>query len=150
EMEPSWLAIAGDVASILGLVAAVIGFPWAILGQRRIQRAVQRVAWQVLLADLDELSRLLSALRTLSRAAQWPRSVDRCDDAQHLALRLVSHPHLSEEDRRELRAGADDLGTISTYILTKKLTSANPPAAFHQPKRAALDRFLAAVEGIRG
>jgi len=61
----------GNPASVASLVITLIGFGLIIWNQTKLQRgirqAVEKVAHQLLSADLEDLARLIAALRDSAR-----------------------------------------------------------------------------------
>jgi hypothetical protein len=143
----------GNAASVIGLVITLVGFFVIWRNQKAIRQAVQRevtrVALAVLRGDLADLDRLLSAAMEACRHAHWTRAYDRCQDARALAIRLRVNLRLLPDEREKIGTGADDLELIASYIDAQKLRTPNPPAAFHEPKRRALDRMILALGEIQ-
>ena len=133
----------GNAASVAGLLVSLIGFAltlWTVYETQRASRAAQekireevtaaqqetretvaKIGLQLLHAESDSTLRLITEVRRASREQQWLRAAEKCQEAKQAAIHLTANPHLTPEEKRALREGADNLQLILEFIEKNRL-----------------------------
>ena len=109
---------------------------------------MRKVALVILSAAIEDLHRQLSYLTDLAGFGQWLRALDWCSNSRHGLQRLWGNPHLTDEERDLLRAGANDLTQIIQYIESNKRRE-NASANFSKKHREAIDRLVINLGNIQ-
>lgn len=142
----------GNTASVLGFLLAIIAFPitWRIQAKIRneTRKAMQRVAWLLLKEALEHVLVQLASTKEAARTVVWQRAFDCCEAARRGALGTLGNPHLTDDEKAQMRAHADNLSQVLRYIETNKLVQ-DPPAAFQASKKTVLDEMESFVTTIQ-
>jgi hypothetical protein len=119
-------------AGLIGLVVGVAGFALTLRGQddlreaiakarEETRRAVERIGLQASAWEAAALSRRIADCRSACLDRQWLRAQERLQEAILSAIHLAGSPHLSEVEKAQTRAAADDFGSILLFIETRRL-----------------------------
>jgi hypothetical protein len=142
----------GNTMTFAGLILTLIAFPvtWRMQAKIRseTQKAVGRIAWMVLRDAMEQMNSHLLMAKESARLVMWQRAFDACEAARQCALRSIGNPHLTEAEKTEMRAHADNLYQVTQYIERNKLVP-NPPQVFQQDKKAVLDAMQTFVVTIQ-
>jgi hypothetical protein len=134
-----WAASWGDLASIAGLLVALIGFAATIVGVWRSKTAAQRAkdaadATKALLlranaiADFSAALSIMEEIRRLQRASAWAVLPDRYSTLREKLLAILeSHPLIEENDRVSIGAALRSLKQHENRIEQSLAAGANPP-----------------------
>jgi hypothetical protein len=143
----------GNAASVVGLGIALIGFIatlWSIWRIKTYTRnVVGKIGVQLLSAEIAVLLRLISEARNAGREEQWPRAIDRCDEARLIAIRLCRSPHLLQDEQDAIRRLGDDLRVVVVYIENNRLRPGAGTGNLPNDKKRALDLMVTTVGGIQ-
>jgi hypothetical protein len=149
----------GDSSSLIGLAVSLIGFALTFWGfirtwnkqqeiKTQVSHALQNAARIVAQELLHQLLQKTIRVKDLARTQAWRTAHEYCEDAWRLALRAVANLLLTDEERDQMKAHADNLVQIRDYIKNNKLGE-NPSTIFQTAKSTALDDLENSVIAIQ-
>ena len=141
----TWSNPHGNPASVLGLGVSLIGFGLALLtmwdtqqinrraqaeatvavrgaqeavkeAYRQTRLAMEKTAIILLISEIENLRRLIIAVRESGQAAQWQRASFQCQEATLLVPYLSGNPYLLPREEIVLRGAAEAMGKALRYI----------------------------------
>jgi hypothetical protein len=158
-----------DAYSVFGFALGFLGFAITIATlldirqisqrareetRRDVRTAVERVALSLLAAETGTLLRIVSEIRTASRAGRWEEAFVLCREARLAADLSLGNPLLLDAERQGIRTGGLDLRQVLRYIETRRLGAlprdqappVQPLPAMHIGKLDALASALGEIQ----
>lgn len=143
------LSLFGDVASIAGLLIAIVGFVATIREARKAKEAseqarlaasvaVSRITSQLLVNEVGECLGLVRQATKACREGNWGVGMDQCEEAIIRFAHLIDHQKLMKTERDSMGSAIVDLRKMVHYIssLRKSNVTKDLPAqkanVFHE------------------
>jgi hypothetical protein len=141
----------GNAASVVGFGITLIGFAttiWAVLRVKR--KVVDKIGTQLLSSQVVIIVRLINGVREAGRDNQWPRAIDRCEQARLSIAPLRGSRYLLKAEQDLIIKAADDLRIVLQYIENNRLPPDASASNLPNDKRLALDRMATDLAAIVG
>jgi hypothetical protein len=128
-----------DVASVLGLVASLVGFTITIVAvfksksaadqaQKAAAETRQKIATQAAIVDLNRIVADVEELKPLHRAGAWEVLPSRYVSLRRQLLALkVSYPNLSRPQRASIQGVIQQFKSIEEIVETALASKTPPP-----------------------
>jgi hypothetical protein len=140
----------GDIASIIGLLLAIIGFTITVYQIRSAKNAAKQAEEEVrklretlrktdTVTDLSIAISVMEEIKRLHRAEEWDKTVEYYADIRGKLITInTDNPNLSEEQRNEL------IGIITVFknIESKIEKSINSPSPIKGVNAANLNKIV--------
>jgi hypothetical protein len=127
-----------NAASVLGFFLSLAGFGFTLFELRVISEKTRKaeeiarhemdqLALQMLAFESSKLNYLMKELFDVCMGAihNWPRAIEKCQQIRAEVTRLIDHPKLLDEERRQFRSAYDDFGVVIEFIHKSRM---NGPA----------------------
>jgi hypothetical protein len=160
----------GNLPSVWCLWVAVVGFALtlqAVLETKRLTRAtrqetratVEKITLQLLQAECERVYQHVAEAIRAAESARWECMIDRLQLGQRDGIRLEQFAPLLETERKQLRAGVEEMNDIAEFVRAKIVPAAvplsmgwmkelNDARALLQQLLSNLDRMLARLEQL--
>ncbi len=148
----------GDVYTVFGFFLGFLGFLITIATlldlrqinetaraetRREINEAVQSVALALLSGETWSLLRLISEIRTATRAGQWETAFVLCQEARLASSQSLGNPLLLDAERQVIRDAGLDLRLVLRYYPGLKVAhSCHESSSFRPPEVAVMAILL--------
>ena len=158
-----WAGPWGNLASVTGLLLALVGFVITIAGVYRSKSAAQHAREAAdetkailvranAIADFSAALTIMDEIRRLQRAGAWAVLPDRYSSLREkLMAILASHPVISEAQRMSVGAALEGIRRLEHRVEESLATGSAPPnsAKLNQVLGSHLDILRGVLTGIR-
>jgi hypothetical protein len=128
--------------------AAVRGAQEAVKdAYRQTRLAMEKTAMVLLVSEVENLRRLIVAVRDSGEAAQWQRASFQCQEATLLIPHLSGNPSLLRAEEDDLRGAAEALGKALRYINGRLTRNQLSPGLPH-PHSTNIEETIQGVSAI--
>jgi hypothetical protein len=162
-------SVAGLSLSVMGLIISLVGFAMTLYGQRRIRlitedaerriarateegnqrtrQTVEKIAWQMLAADVESAIRYIGEVRAAGHGGLWHRAADKSQEARFCLMRLVGNPKLTSAEVEAVRPAIPNLAIVTRMIEQKKLRK-NATPLLPEQSAGKLDEIVTTLGDI--
>lgn len=149
----------GDLASVFGLMVALIGFRLTLRDVRKAERAaeearktageaVARLKRQAVALEIGNVIQSLKEVADYCRIKKWPDAIKQCDGLVAQVAKLSDLRRLLREDRDFLQMAVLSISDFQAYLSTS--SERRPEESLPSKRLAMVSQLIATFSQIQG